>query len=194
MIKYDFEGSDGKVVKDLSGNSNNGKISNAGIVETDKGAALKCSANSSVVVKQSESMDTSECPLTVFVRFKAESDGTVLSQGEVYKGAWSLFIEDGIPCFGVRDSGRIAVADGMKSCLGKWVDIVAMVNLNKCEMFVDGKKVASVPRGRYLKFFGDKTLTIGKEQGEQVLGMIPAGSFTGLISELAFYRQYKSYL
>lgn len=104
----------------------------------------------------------------------------------------SLFVEDGVPCFGVRDSGRIAVADGMESCLGKWTHLAATVNLDKLEMFVDGKKVASVPRGRYLKFFGSKTLTIGKEQGKQTLGMIDNKSFTGLIADLSFYRQYKS--
>ena len=70
--------------------------------------------------------------------------------------------------------------------------MVATVNFDKLEMFVDGKKVASVPRGRYLKFFGSKTLTIGKEQGQQTLGMIDNKSFTGLISDLSFYRQYKS--
>jgi hypothetical protein len=58
-------------------------------------------------------------------------------------------------------------------------------------MFVDGEKLASVPRGRYLKFFGSKTLTIGKEQGKQTLGMIDNKSFTGLISDLSFYRQYR---
>ncbi len=47
-------------------------------------------------------------------------------------------------------------------------------------------------RGRYLKFFGNKSMTIGKEQGEQILGMIDPGSFRGLISDLSFYRQYKS--
>ena len=73
-----------------------------------------------------------------------------------------------------------------------WIHLVATINLDKSEMFVDGKKVASVPRGRYLKFFGRKTLTIGKEQGEQTLGMIDNNSFTGLIGDLAFYRQYKS--
>jgi len=52
--------------------------------------------------------------------------------------------------------------------------------------------VASVPRGRYLKFFGSKALTIGKEQGKQTLGMIDNKSFTGLIANLSFYRQYKN--
>ena len=194
MLKYDFEDCDGRTVKDLSGNSNNGNISNAGVVTTEKGAALKCSPQTSVIVKQSSSLDTSNCPLSVSLRFKAQADGTVLSQGDARKGtgAWSLFIEDGVPCFGVNDGGRIAVADGMESCLGKWIHLAATINLNKLEMFVDGKKVASVPRGRYLKFFGSKALTIGKEQGKQTLGMIPAGSFTGLISDLSFYRQYKS--
>ncbi len=194
MLKYDFENCDGKTVKDLSGNSNNGNISNADIVTTEKGAALRCSPQTSVIVEQSSSLDTSNCPLSVGLRFKAESDGTILSQGDARKGAgaWSLFVEDGVPCFGVNDGGRIAVADGMESCLGKWIHLAATVNFDKLEMFVDGKKVASVPRGRYLKFFGSKTLTIGREQGKQVLGMIPAGSFKGLISDLVFYRQYKS--
>ncbi len=194
MLKYDFEGCDGKIVKDLSGNSNNGRISNAGIATTERGAALRCSPQTSVIVEQSTSLDTSNCPLAISLRFKAESDGTVLSQGEARKGAgaWSLFVEDGVPCFGVNDGGRIAVADGMESCLGKWIHLAATVNFDKLEMFVDGKKVASVPRGRYLKFFGSKTLTIGKEQGEPTLGMIANRSFTGLISDLAFYRQYKS--
>ena len=194
MLKYDFEDCDGKVVKDLSGNSNDGKISKADVVQRKRGYVLKCSRESSVFVKQSETLDTSECPLTISVRFKAESDGTVLSQGETVNkaGAWSLFIEDGVPCFGVNDGGRVAVADGMESCLGKWIHLVATVNLNKLEMFVNGKKVASVPRGRYLKFFGTKALTIGKEQGEQTIGMIDAGSFTGLIGDFEFYRQYKS--
>ena len=80
----------------------------------------------------------------------------------------------------------------MESCLGKWTHFAATVNLDKLEMFVDGRKAASVPRGRHLKFFGSKTLTIGKEQGQQTLGMIDNKSFTGLIADLAIYRQYKS--
>jgi hypothetical protein len=189
MLKYDFEECDGRVVKDLSGHSNHGKILNASIVTSEKGAALRCSSQSAVIIEQSESLDTSDCPLSVSVWFKAESDGTVLSQGQPIKGAWSLFIEDGIPCFGVRDSHRIAVADGIECCLGKWTHLAATVNYDKLEIFVDGKKAASVPRGRYLKFFGDKTLVIGKEQGEQTLGMIPAGGFQGLISDVEFYRR-----
>jgi N-acetylglucosamine-6-sulfatase len=193
MLKYDFENCDGKTIKDLSGNANIGFISTAAIITTDRGAALKCSPRTSVTVKQSDSLDTSNCPLTVSLWIKAESDGTVLSQGQSRKGAWSLFVEDGIPCFAVRDIGKVAVADGMESCLGKWTHLVAAVNHDKLEFFVNGKKVASVPRGRNLVFFGDKSLTIGKEQGEQVLGgLIPVGSFTGLISDLEFYRQYKS--
>ena len=192
MLKYDFEGCDGKTVKDRSGHSNHGKLANAGVVSTERGAALSCSSQSSVMVERSTSVDISDCPLSVSVRFKAEADGTVASQGQAYKGAWSLFIEDGVPCFGVRDSGRIAVADGMESCLGKWTHLVATVNFDKLEMFVDGKKAAAVPRGRYLKFFGSKTLTIGKEQGQQTLGMIDNKSFTGLITDLSVYRQYKS--
>jgi len=194
MLKYDFEDCDGKTVKDLSGNSNDGKISNAAIVTTEKGAALNCSPQSAVVVEQCDSLDTSNCPLSVSLWFKAQTDGTVVSQGEATRGAgaWSLFIEDGVPCFGVNDNGRPAVADGMESCFGKWTHLVATVNLDKLEMFIDGKKVASVPRGRYLKFFGAKTLTIGKEQDGQTLKMIDPGSFTGLISDFEFYRQYKS--
>lgn len=117
MLKYDFKDCNGKVVKDISGHSNNGKILNASIVATEPGAALRCSEQSSVVVEQSETLDTSDCPLSSSVRLKVESDGTILSQGEAYKGAWPLFREDGIPCFGVRDIHRIAVADGMKVVL-----------------------------------------------------------------------------
>lgn len=193
MLKYDFENCDGKTVNDISGNSNHGNILNATIIKTDRGAALKCSPQSSITVKQSDSLDISRCPLTVSLHIKTESDGTVISQGEAHKGAWSLFIEDGIPCFAVRDIGKVAVADGMESCLGKWTRLAVAVNDDKLEFFVDGKKAALVPRGRNLIFFGDKSLTIGKEQGEQVLGgLIPAGSFTGLISDLEFYRQSKS--
>jgi hypothetical protein len=193
MLKYDFENSDGQTVKDLSGNGNDGKIANAAIVETDRGAALKCSPESYVTVNKSDSLDTTNCPLTVSVWIKAESDGTVLTQGEGGKGAWSLFVEDGIPCFAVRDIGKIAVADGMESCLGKWTHLAAIINHDKLEYFVDRKKVASVPRGRNLVFFGDISLTIGKEQGRQVLdGLAPAGSFEGLITDLDFYREYKS--
>ncbi|MBM4104192.1 MAG: DUF4976 domain-containing protein [Planctomycetes bacterium] len=192
MLKYDFENCDGRTIKDLSGNANIGNISNATVIATDKGAALKCSPKTSVTVKQSDSLDTSNCPLTVSLWIKAESDGTVLSQGQAHKGAWSLFVEDGIPCFAVIDTGRAAVADGMESCLGKWTHLVAAVNHDKLEFFVNGKKAASVPRGRNLIFFGNKSLTIGKQQGEQVLGgIIPAGGFKGLVSNLEFYRQYK---
>jgi hypothetical protein len=103
-----------------------------------------------------------------------------------------LEVDVGIPCFAVRDIGKVAVADGLESCLGKWTHLVASVNHDKLEFFVNGKKVASVPRGRNLVFFGDKSLVIGKEQAEQVLGGVaPAGSFTGLVSNLEYYRQYK---
>jgi N-acetylglucosamine-6-sulfatase len=194
MLKFDFENSDGKSAKDLSGNSNDGVISSGTIVKTEKGSALKCIRQTSVTVKQSDTLDTSNCPLTVSLRFKAESDGTVMSQGDAQKGAgsWSLFVEDGIPCFAVNDGGRVSVADGMESSIGKWVHVVATVNHDKLEMFVDGKKVALVPRGRYLKLFRNKSLTIGKEQREQVIGMIPEGSFEGLISDVEFYRQLKN--
>ena len=193
MLKYDFEACDGQSVTDRSGHANTGRIAQAEVVHTDRGAALQCGRDTCVVVPQSDSLDTSHCPLTLSVRFKADSDGTVMSQGQAEKGrgSWSLFVEDGIPCFGVNDGGRSAVADGMDSCLGRWTHLVATVNNDKLEMYVNGKKVASVPRGRYLDFFGDKSITLGKEQGPQKIGLIPPGSFEGLLGEVAFYRQLR---
>ncbi len=201
MFKTDFEKSKGNVLIDEKGS--NGTIKNAEIKKVNDKASLVLNHNSSVLIPQNPKLDITDAPFILDIKFTADSDGTIISQGKGYSGSWGLFVENGIPCFIVRDERRYAVADGIKDCIGKETHLAASIGMHRCELYINGEKAADVPRGRYLRFVESYDVVIGKgflvndcikpdewmERYNIDIGETESHSINGEIHSLAFYRE-----
>lgn len=174
-------------LRDLSPCKNS--LQSRGALLQASGDAVAFSPQTSWAVAGNESLDISHCPMTLSVWFKADKDGNIASQGEKGMGAWSLFIDKGIPTFATCDITRFAAAEGLESCLGRWTHLVAVISGSNLDLYIDSKKVASVPRGCYLNLRGRKDLVLGRENNRSI-PITPRESFTGELAEFKIYRQY----
>jgi hypothetical protein len=134
--------------------------------------------------KLAEEPDPSRRPFTVSViceEVGPRSHGVIASQGGRARG-WSLYLDDGVPVFALREESRTQEVRGpaFPKKLEK-VSLAATVDASgHLRLFVDGRRVAHGP-GWVLATRPDEPLTLGADPGSPVSRYRSPNAFRGKI-------------
>lgn len=187
VLHFSCDDLEGRKVPDASGNRNDGKVTNVAKTKGREGDALSFDGTGSVVVARSDSLDPSNTEWTVEAWIKPEADGVVLAHGGASRG-YILFIEKGIPSFGLRaGNGDFVIADGRESCLGRWTHVAGVIANRRLRLFVNGEEVSSMPFMRVLNQSPNDGLTLGTDAGSSVFEPMSEKPYRGLLDEVVIY-------
>jgi len=119
---------------------------------------------------------------------RAEADGVIVAHGGASLG-YLLFVENGIPAFAVRDGVGVAIADGVETCLGRWVHLTGAIEGRQATLYVDGKKASSISLMHTIAKNPNESIQIGRDTGTAVDEEISGTGFQGLIRSVRVFRQ-----
>jgi hypothetical protein len=146
-------------------------------------------AGSRVCVENSSSLDPTGKPLAVEAWVKARKpDGVIIARGGARLG-YALFLEDGKPCFAVRNDGRLAAARAEKKALDGWVHVAGVLTGDKkLQVFVDGKLAATAEAPGLIAADPNNAMEIGEDASSAVADYKGPFPFTGTIDEIRVYH------
>jgi arylsulfatase A-like enzyme len=131
-------------------------------------------------------VDDYQFPIRISARVRYSTDGVIAAHAGSHE-AWTLFIQDGRPGFGLRTRSwqpSISTLDGEPVAAGEWMDLVATVDYARMSFSVNGKEVGSIrlpipfhriPRG---------PLLLGQPLPEPLKESHPTSRFTGELANL----------
>ncbi|MCK4886130.1 MAG: sulfatase-like hydrolase/transferase [Planctomycetes bacterium] len=188
MLDFNFDDIKDNIVKDNSGNGNNGKIiNNALVVDGKKSKALKFTGKEYVDVKNSPSLDPSMQTWSAQASIKPDADGVIAAQGGEKLG-YMLFIEDGRPCFTVRNYSMNFTAKATEKCIGKWTHIVGVATRNTVTIYVNGKEAATTELLNMMRWDAHEGFQVGRDTNNPVYKKISSKGFKGLIESVRLHR------
>ncbi|MDR1383168.1 MAG: sulfatase-like hydrolase/transferase [Planctomycetaceae bacterium] len=190
-LKLQFDFSDGKrKITETSGKKNkfavHGKIN---ILSQDGRAGRSFDGNSYIDVEKSPAIHSAQTAWNAEAVFRSErSDGVILAYGGTRHG-YSLFLKDGKPNFAVRIDGQVFTATGQEIALERIVQMTGSITpQKKAELFVNGKRAASVQLPNFIVQNPMEQLQIGADLEGQVSGEhLP--NFNGWIEKIELYRE-----
>lgn len=206
LIAYwSFDEGTGNVVKDYSGNKNDGKVINTKWVKQKKGYALEFDGTSSYVDTPLVQLAETGYTIEAWVKTTADQGMIVQNRGasgaglsltlaigpacnDSGKGNWCPSSSAGVPAIGI-DSNNIWVGVNATTPVndGKWHHIVGVwLGDTNLKIYVDGKDVSG-PKATIGSptppFRGEETTTIG---GKHIWAFF---GFSGLIDEVRIYNR-----
>jgi arylsulfatase A-like enzyme len=184
VLSLDLASGDGNVVHDDSGHGNDGKR----LGGKPTAAGLGFSGKDYITVPRSASLDPSQCPWAVEATFQASADGVVLAQGGDGLG-YILFVQRGKPCFAVRHSGSLAIAEATKSCLGRWTHALGTIEGQRATLYVDGERVASISLMSAIPKNPNDSFQVGLDTSPLVYAAISSTGFQGTIRSVRAHRK-----
>ena len=177
VLCYDFGKGN---ADDLSGKGNSGILHGGRFVADSGKTVLRLEKGDYVEVLPSHALDAGLIPWTVEARVNSESpDGVVMAQGGGSNG-YSLYLQNGVPCFAVRMEEQLTEIKG-KETLSGWARLTAAIAKDGISLYADGKLVASQSGAGLLPVNPVEGLQIGTDTGTRVGSYAVAVPFTGLL-------------
>jgi len=152
-------------------------------------AARPAAGGSRVCVENSASLNPTGKPLAVEAWVNAERpNGVILARGGSALG-YALVLEEGKPCFFVRNNGILGAARAEQKLPKGWVHLAGVLTPDKrLQVFVGGKLAATGKAPALIEADPNNPLEIGEDASSAVGDYTVPFSFTGLIDEVRIYH------
>ncbi|NQT50606.1 PQQ-binding-like beta-propeller repeat protein [bacterium] len=160
------------------------------VLPTPDRRSAPTTAETRVHVAKSQSLSPAATPLTVEAWVKAEQpSGVVLAHGGGAQG-YTLFIDDGHPCFGVKVGGKPGVAKARQKVTGRWAHLAGVLADGKVlQVFVDGKLAGTAKAPGFLPGNPIEPMQIGADDETCVGPYEGPLAFGGVIDEVRVYHR-----
>jgi len=158
------------------------------------GLALRIEKNQTFEIPRSSLLDLAVGPWAVIIRFRADSDGVILSHGGP-TNHYAVFVENGIPSVSLRKGRATVVLSARENCIGKWIDLRLNINSESAVLTVNHQREDqcdipdlmyehhyTIRMGANPALYGDPSIMKG---GLPVL----ATGFSGAVDSLKIIRQ-----
>ena len=141
-----------------------------------------------VLVENSTSLNPTGKPLAVEAWVKAEKpDGVILARGGSRLG-YALVLEDGKPCFAVRNNGDLGTACAEEKAPDGWVHLAGVLTADKkLQVYVNGKLAGTGKAPALIAEDPSNAMEIGQDASSAVGEYKGPNAFTGLIDEVRVY-------
>jgi arylsulfatase A-like enzyme len=186
VLHYDFERVTAGVVKDVSNQDHDGKLSGGEIAAGHKGKALRLEGTGRVTAGRAP--DPSMKPLTIGAWCKPEaSDGVIIAQGGASHG-FSLYLKEGVPQFAIRSRGKLSTVSGKEKLPpGEWAHLVGVLNPRaEIHLRVNGKDVGAAQGGPIAVKPADG-FSVGDDPGSKVGDYGGSSAWRGLLEDVRVY-------
>jgi arylsulfatase len=194
-LKFDFT-KDPKNIRDSSGKNNYFEtFGNIKFVTQDGISSRYFDGNSYIEIEKSPALHCAQTTWSVEISVRAEKpDGVILAYGGTRHG-YSLFLQSGKPAFAVRIDSEIFIVPDTKNDIetlpditGKRVTLKGVITSDKkAELYVNGKKSATINLPDFIIENPIETLQIGTDLGGKVNGLeLP--DFKGWIEQIEIKR------
>jgi len=142
-----------------------------------------------VCVEKSASLNPAAKPLAVEAWVKAEKpNGVILARGGSRLG-YALFLNEGKPCFAVRNDSDLGTASAEQKLPQAWVHLAGVLTADKkLQLFVDGKLAATGKAPGLIAEDPSNAMEIGEDASSAVGDYRTPFSFTGMIDEVRVYH------
>lgn len=153
--------------------------------------AMQFKGHDVLTLPPSEELNLAQGPITIDCWIRPVSDGVILSQSTRDAGL-KLFIQDGIPGLDVYRKTWVGVhstVDGQRNILGGWVHLRGIIGLKEISLWVDEKKVASMPLPLSYDSKHLAPLVIGASAKPEVYDKTPENGFGGELKRLSISRE-----
>jgi len=153
-----------------------------------KAGSRPAAGGARVTVDNSSSLDPTGKPLAVAAWVKAEKpDGVILAHGGSRLG-YALFLQDGKPCFAVRNDGELGTVCATDRVAGDWVHLAGVLTEQKeLKLFVDGEMAATGTAPGLIAAAPNNAMEIGEDASSAVGDYAVPFSFTGMIDEVRVF-------
>ncbi len=187
-LHYSFDHDTATEARDDSGMGNAGKLTGTELAGGKQGDARRFSGQDSIDVPKSKSVSPADRPFSVELWAKAfEGNGVLISHGGKSNG-YVLYLEAGVPHFGVRLPDGLYEIAAPKAIGDDWVHLAAvMTGTAEIKLYVNGKEVASREVPQFIAQDPNETLCLGMDRGSLVGGYGSENGFVGMIDELKIY-------
>jgi len=190
-LKLQFDFSDGKRrITETSGKKNKFTVQGKINISSLNGKAGRIFDGESYIdIDKSPAIHSAQTPWEAEAVIQSERpDGVILAYGGTRHG-YSLYLKDGKPHFAVRIDSRLFTAAGQEIVTGKTVQLTGSITREKkAELFINGKRAASVQLPNFILQNPAEQLQIGADLEGQVSGEnLP--NFTGWLQKVELYRE-----
>ncbi len=191
-LHFDATGVEGNLIRDLSGQNNQGQVHNVTIVEGRDGKkALRLQGDGWVEVPKSASLDPTDSAWTVEVALKPQKpDGMILARGGKSQG-YALWLRQGHPAFTVTINNKPITIEAKEIVTG-WATIIGTIASNQtATLQIEGRLAASTALPGFIGRDPSDVMQIGADLGSPVVEPAPP-KFAGWIESVRLFSgEYK---
>lgn len=188
VLHLDFAAKDGALV-DRSDSKFTVKRAGGKLVKDDDGPALELDGSGHLNLTRSAALDPADKPLAVGGWcLPTARRGVIAALGGEAHG-FSLHLEDGVPTFSVRLSGRLVQARAERAVANnRWVHVLGVLDADgRLRVWIDGRPSGDAVNGGHLARRPADGLSVGADTGSQVGGYRQEQGWTGRLRDIRLY-------